>query len=205
MYQKKPTRLRRSWRINKVRFGMMYRNALGIVGHLSIFVKIFGNFGFYFTLILALLIHHKIYQLPKEKKMISKYSIRDFIEYLANIKIVRINDQWILDPIIRKQENLLRDLKNLLRKKSYGLRKLLLYFSKKVESNHQPYLFRICYFSLFDCLSASIKHQVFTANFGFIPCFSTFCNDCSFFYLFTFQSCLNCRRKCRKCYFFFDF
>lgn len=67
--------------------------------------------GWMFINHLALLIHHKIYQLLKENKMISKYSIRDFIVFLADIKKVKINDQWILEPIIKEQQNLLRNLK----------------------------------------------------------------------------------------------
>lgn len=66
--------------------------------------------GWIFINHLALLIHHKIYQLLKEKKIISKYSIRDFIELLADIKRVRINDQWVLEPIIKEQQNLLKEL-----------------------------------------------------------------------------------------------
>ena len=42
---------------------------------------------------LALLIHHKIYVLLEDKKLINKYSIRDFIEYLAEQKKVKINNE----------------------------------------------------------------------------------------------------------------
>lgn len=66
--------------------------------------------GWMFINHLALLIHHKIYQLLKERKIISKYSIRDFIEFLSDIKRVRINDQWVLEPIIKEQQNLLKEL-----------------------------------------------------------------------------------------------
>jgi transposase len=58
---------------------------------------------------LALLIHHKIYSLLKEKQLIKKYSIRDFMEYLSDIKKVKINDQWIIEPIIAEQQKLLKD------------------------------------------------------------------------------------------------
>lgn len=64
--------------------------------------------GWMFINHLALLIHHKIYALLKEKKLISKYSIRDFIEYLADVKKVKINNEWIIEPIIEEQKKLLR-------------------------------------------------------------------------------------------------
>lgn len=66
--------------------------------------------GWMFINHLALLIHHKIYQLLKEKNMLSKYSIRDFIEYLADVKKVRINNDWILEPIIKEQQKLLQSI-----------------------------------------------------------------------------------------------
>lgn len=64
--------------------------------------------GWMFINHLALLVHHKIYALLKEKKLISKYSIRDFIEYLADVKKVKINDEWMMEPIIEEQKKLLR-------------------------------------------------------------------------------------------------
>lgn len=66
--------------------------------------------GWMFINHLALLIHHKIYSLLKEKKLIKKYSIRDFIEYLSDIKKVKINDQWIIEPIIAEQQKLLKNI-----------------------------------------------------------------------------------------------
>jgi len=64
--------------------------------------------GWMFINHLALLIHHKIYALLKEKKLISKYSIRDFIEYLADVKKVKINTEWIIEPIINEQKKILQ-------------------------------------------------------------------------------------------------
>jgi len=61
--------------------------------------------GWMFINHLALLIHHKIYALLKGKKLISKYSIRDFIEYLADVKKVKINDEWMIEPIIKSNKN----------------------------------------------------------------------------------------------------
>ena len=63
--------------------------------------------GWMFINHLALLIHHKIYGLLKEKKLICKYSIRDFIEYLADVKKVKINNEWFIEPIIAEQKKLL--------------------------------------------------------------------------------------------------
>ena len=66
--------------------------------------------GWMFINHLALLIHHKIYSLLKEKKLIKKYSIRDFIEYLSNIKKVKINDQWVMETITAGQQKLLKNM-----------------------------------------------------------------------------------------------
>ena len=65
--------------------------------------------GWMFINHLALLIHHKIYQLLKEKELICKYSIRDFIEFLSDIKKVKINNEWVIEPIIAQQQKLLKD------------------------------------------------------------------------------------------------
>jgi transposase len=66
--------------------------------------------GWMFINHLALLVHHKIYSLLKEKKLISKYSIRDFIEYLADVKKVKINNEWHIEPIIAEQKKLLQKI-----------------------------------------------------------------------------------------------
>ena len=42
--------------------------------------------------------------------VIKKYSIRDFIEFLADVKKVRINQEWVLEPIIKEQKKLLDEL-----------------------------------------------------------------------------------------------
>ena len=39
--------------------------------------------------------------------MISKYSVRDFIQYLADVKKVKINDEWFAEPIVAEQKKLL--------------------------------------------------------------------------------------------------
>jgi hypothetical protein len=66
--------------------------------------------GWMFINHLALLIHHKIYSLLKKEKLISKYSIRDFIEYLADVKKVKINNEWFLEPIIAEQKKMLQKM-----------------------------------------------------------------------------------------------
>jgi transposase len=66
--------------------------------------------GWMFINHLALLVHHKIYSLLKKEKLISKYSIRDFIEYLSDIKKVKINNEWFLEPIIQEQKRMIQKL-----------------------------------------------------------------------------------------------
>lgn len=66
--------------------------------------------GWMFINHLALQVHHKIYRFLKEKQLLSKYSIRDFIEYLVAIRKVKVNDEWVLEPAIDKQMKMLKDL-----------------------------------------------------------------------------------------------
>ena len=66
--------------------------------------------GWMFINHLALLVHHKIYALLKQNKLISKYSVRDFIEYLAGVKKIKINGEWIIEPIVQEQKKLLSKL-----------------------------------------------------------------------------------------------
>ncbi|MGH7238906.1 MAG: transposase, partial [Candidatus Saccharimonadales bacterium] len=66
--------------------------------------------GWMFINHLALQVHHKIYSILKEKKLLSKYSIRDFISFLADIRKVKINDEWVLEPTIDKQKKLMKEL-----------------------------------------------------------------------------------------------
>lgn len=50
--------------------------------------------GWIFMNHLALLAVYKIYHILQDKKLISKYSIRDFIQHLLEIRAVKINDSW---------------------------------------------------------------------------------------------------------------
>jgi transposase len=66
--------------------------------------------GWMFINHLALLVHHKIYALLKQNNLISKYSVRDFIEYLADVKKIKINDEWIEEPLVAEQKKILKKL-----------------------------------------------------------------------------------------------
>jgi len=66
--------------------------------------------GWMFINHLALLVHHKIYALLKENNLIRKYSVRDFIEYVADVKKIKINDEWFGEPIVAEQKKLLNKL-----------------------------------------------------------------------------------------------
>lgn len=56
--------------------------------------------GWIFMNHLALLAVYKIYHILQEKQLISKYSIRDFIQHLMEIRAVKINDSWRTAEII---------------------------------------------------------------------------------------------------------
>jgi hypothetical protein len=66
--------------------------------------------GWMFMNHLALLVHHKIYALLKQNNLISKYSVRDFIEYVADVKKIKINDGWFQEPMVAEQKKLLKKL-----------------------------------------------------------------------------------------------
>ena len=66
--------------------------------------------GWVFINHLALQVHHKIYSFLKSKNLLYRYSIRDFIEYLSDVKKVRINEQWILEPMIAEQQKMLKEI-----------------------------------------------------------------------------------------------
>jgi hypothetical protein len=63
--------------------------------------------GWMFINHLALLVHHKIYALLKENELISKYSVRDFITFLADVKKFKINQEWFIEPIVAEQKKIL--------------------------------------------------------------------------------------------------
>jgi len=66
--------------------------------------------GWMFINHLALLVHHKIYALLKQNNLISKYSVRDFIQYVADVKKVKINEEWFVEPIVSEQKKMFNKL-----------------------------------------------------------------------------------------------
>lgn len=66
--------------------------------------------GWMFINHLALQVHHKIYSILKAKGLLYKYSIRDFIEFLSDVKKVRINEKWEFEPLIAEQKKLLKEI-----------------------------------------------------------------------------------------------
>jgi len=64
--------------------------------------------GWMFVNHLALQVHHKIYSFLKTKNLLHKYSIRDFIEYLSDLKKVKINDQWLLEELTAEHTKLIK-------------------------------------------------------------------------------------------------
>lgn len=66
--------------------------------------------GWMFINHLALQVHHKIYQLLKEQKLLPKKSIKDFIHYLSDIRIVNINGKWVMETMPKTQADMLTKL-----------------------------------------------------------------------------------------------
>ena len=66
--------------------------------------------GWMFINTIALQWYYKIYQLLVQKKLLSKYSIKDFLIHLSEIKQVKINGQWHLAEINSKTKNLIKKL-----------------------------------------------------------------------------------------------
>ena len=66
--------------------------------------------GWIFVNHLALLAVYKIYHILQDKKLISKYSIRDFIQHLLEIRAVKINDSWHTAEIIQATSKFLEKI-----------------------------------------------------------------------------------------------
>jgi transposase len=64
--------------------------------------------GWMFINHLALQVHHKIYSFLKSKNLLKKYSIRDFIAYLSDLKKVNINGQWHLEELTSEHLKLIK-------------------------------------------------------------------------------------------------
>ena len=52
--------------------------------------------------------HRPLLQLYEILKIIFRQLLRDFIEYLADVKKVKINNEWMIEPIIAEQKKLLQ-------------------------------------------------------------------------------------------------
>ncbi len=67
--------------------------------------------GYMFINRIALQWYYIIYKLLKENKLLKKYAVTDFIKLLVEIKKVRINDIWYTEPIIKRIQTMLGQLK----------------------------------------------------------------------------------------------
>ena len=56
---------------------------------------------------ISLMLNYKIYNLLREKKLLSKFSVADFISHLKYIFKVKINDSWYLSEITKKTKQFL--------------------------------------------------------------------------------------------------
>ncbi len=66
--------------------------------------------GWMFINTIALQWYYKIYQLLIKKELLSKYSVKDFLIHLSEIKQVRINGKWHLAEINSKTKRLIEKL-----------------------------------------------------------------------------------------------
>ncbi len=67
--------------------------------------------GYMFINHIALQWYYIIYKLLKENKLLKKYAVTDFIKLLVEIKKVRINEIWYTEPIIKRIQTMLDQLK----------------------------------------------------------------------------------------------
>jgi len=67
--------------------------------------------GWIFVNFIALIFHYRIYKLLSENDLLSKYSVKDFLLYLSEIKKLKIDNQWGLGEINCKILALLKKLK----------------------------------------------------------------------------------------------
>lgn len=66
--------------------------------------------GFMFINHLAIVSYYQIYQILKEKELLSKYSVNDILEFLYHINSVNINNNWIVEKISGKNEKILEKM-----------------------------------------------------------------------------------------------
>ncbi len=67
--------------------------------------------GWMFINHIAIQWYYLIYTMLKQNKMLKRYSVSDFILHLYEIKKVRINDSWIVEPITNASTAMLEKLK----------------------------------------------------------------------------------------------
>lgn len=67
--------------------------------------------GWMFINHIALQWYYQIYNLLKKHNQLKRYSVRDFITHLYEIKKVKINEDWITEPIIKSSALFLEKLK----------------------------------------------------------------------------------------------
>ena len=66
--------------------------------------------GWMFINHIALQWYYQIYNLLKKQNQLKRYSVKDFITHLNEIKKVKLNEQWITEPIIKASEAFLQKL-----------------------------------------------------------------------------------------------
>jgi len=67
--------------------------------------------GWMFINHIAIQWYYLIYSMLKQNKMLKRYSVSDFILHLYEIKKVRINDSWVVEPITNASTAMLEKLK----------------------------------------------------------------------------------------------
>ncbi len=67
--------------------------------------------GYLFVSHIALQWYYIIYNMLKEHNQTSKYSVMDFATHLKEIKQVKINEKWHIEPIIKAFQTVLNKMK----------------------------------------------------------------------------------------------
>ena len=67
--------------------------------------------GWMFINHIAIQWYYIIYSILKQNKMLKRYSVSDFILHLYEMKKVRINDSWVMEPITKASVAMLEKLK----------------------------------------------------------------------------------------------
>lgn len=67
--------------------------------------------GYLFVSHIALQWYYIIYNMLKEHDLTSKYSVTDFASHLKEMKQVKINDSWHIEPVIKASQAILKKMK----------------------------------------------------------------------------------------------